>query len=545
MKKTIKYILFVLLIGAITSCSKDYLRDYDTIQQKDAVESVNDPFLLSSIIKKTALFYQEQGYSSTKLSGATQYIVRNYQGGDNTYSGFKSPTTEMYSAMDILKLVDASIKLAEIRGSKTHEGIFMTFRVLIFSYMTDYYGDVYYTEALKGREGILYPKYDKQQDIYTGLLSELAKAETLIDGGTDPVSSSYDLLFAGDKQKWLRFNNSLRLRLLMHESKKISNVGAEINSIVSKVMTGVNDNASLAYIGTTAANSWTGGPLNWATADEFDKRRPSKTLVDMLASLNDPRLQVWFAPVEKPWTNNPALDGVTVNTTDRNGYTYTSKWEYVDMAKPAIAAQAGNILDKDKLYAGWIAGMAPDFKNGNGHYDTQAGGVVGNFKVSKFSTLFRQNKHNLLKAVIMNADEVQFNLAEAVVKGYITGNADTYYRNGITYSMKRWGISDADIATYLAQASIALPADNAGKLDKIATQKWLALFLVSTESYIELRRTRLPDIFNNGNLKNYVFPSRFRYPGNELGQNKNAYDAGVATLAPAVDDEYSKMWILQ
>ena len=118
--------------------------------------------------------------------------------------------------------------------------------------------------------------------------------------------------------------------------------------------------------------------------------------------------------------------------------------------------------------------------------NTEAGGVVGNFKVSKFSQLIRQNKHNLLKATIMNSDELQFILAEAVVKGMITGNADTYYRAGITLSMKRWGVSDANIAAYLAQPSIALPADNAGKLDKIATQKWLALFLVSTEAYLDL-----------------------------------------------------------
>ena len=145
----------------------------------------------------------------------------------------------------------------------------------------------------------------------------------------------------------------------------------------------------------------------------------------------------------------------------------------------------------------------------------------------------------------MNKDEVQFLLAEAVVKGYITGNADTYYRNGITFSMKRWGVSDANITTYLAQASISLPADNAGKLAKIAEQRWIACFSVASESYLNLRRTRLPGIFNNGFLVNYTFPSRYRYPGNELGQNKNAYDLGVATLVPAVDDEYSKMWLLQ
>jgi hypothetical protein len=145
----------------------------------------------------------------------------------------------------------------------------------------------------------------------------------------------------------------------------------------------------------------------------------------------------------------------------------------------------------------------------------------------------------------MNSDEVQFILAEAVTRGLITGNADEYYRKGITYSMKRWGVSDADIATYLAQPSIALPGNTQGDLEKIADQKWLGLFLVSTEAYLDLRRTKLPNIFDNGRLSTFDFPLRFRYPGNELGQNKNSYDGGVSTLSPAVDDEFSKMWLLQ
>jgi hypothetical protein len=65
------------------------------------------------------------------------------------------------------------------------------------------------------------------------------------------------------------------------------------------------------------------------------------------------------------------------------------------------------------------------------------------------------------------------------------------------------------------------------------------------ESYLDLRRTKLPDIFGNGFLGTLVFPVRFRYPGNESGQNRDAYDLGVATLSPAVDDEFSKIWLLQ
>lgn len=105
-------------------------------------------------------------------------------------------------------------------------------------------------------------------------------------------------------------------------------------------------------------------------------------------------------------------------------------------------------------------------------------------------------------------------------------------------------MSQEAVNKYLAQPGVALPSDKAGQLAKIADQKWISLFLVSSEAYLDLRRTRLPDIFKNGRLGGFQFPERYRYPGNELGQNKEAYDLGVGGLSPAVDDQYSKMWLL-
>jgi hypothetical protein len=542
----------IVLMATVASCSKDALRVGDSLQQLDAVESVNDAYLLSSVIKQTALFYQNMGYWSSRLPGAVQYVERNYQGSDNYYSGFKQPLDDMYSAMNILKLIDGAIGLADERGSKVHKGIFTVFRVLLFSFMTDYYGDVYYSQALKAREGILYPKYDKQSDIYAGLLKELDDANTLIASGTESISPTYDLVFKGNKLQWQAFANSLKLRLLMRASNKLPDAAGQIAAIVGNpsatpIFTTADDNVSISYIGTTAANSWQGGTLNDNGRTEFDRRRPCKTLVDNLTVLNDPRLKVWVAPAENPWTSNPALNGVTVNTTDPNGFTYTSTWELIDRSNPDMSQYLTPdvLLDSNKLYVGFVAGMPGDWKNGNAHWNTALGGAYGNFKVSKFSKLFAQNSHPLLKAVIMNSDEVQFILAEAAAKGMITGSADTYYRNGITFSMKRWGISDADIATYLAQSSIALPGDKAGQLAKIADQKWLALFFVSAETYLDIRRTQLPNIFSNGYLSTYQFPLRYRYPANELGQNVDAYNGGVSGLSPQVDDQYSKMWLLQ
>jgi len=549
MKQFVNKIMIVLvIIMGLTCCGKDALRTYDSQQQLNAVEDVNDPFLLSSIIKKTALFYQNLNYGDSRLPSAVQYMERNFQGGDNTYLGFRNPATDLYTAIDILKLVQGSIDLADKRGSKTHKGIFKIFRSLLFSFITDMYGDIYYSQALKGREGILYPKYDKQADIYTGLLSELDEANTLIKDGTEPIAETYDLMYAGDKVKWQKFANSLKLRLLMRESKKIPDAGTQITTLINDatrpLFSANNENASISLIGTTAENSWQGGLLNWDYS-ESDRRRPAKTLVDKLTALNDPRLSIWMAPVENPWTNDKALDGVSFSTTDANGFTNQSTWEYIDWTNPAIAAQAANLIDSNKVYVGFIAGMYGDFLNGNAHYNTQAGGVVGNFKVSRYSQLFRQNAHPLLKDMIMNADEVEFILAEAAAKGLITGDANLYYRKGITLNMQRWGVADANISTYLSQATINLPADVPGKLAQVADQKWLSLFMVATEAYLDLRRTQLPYIFNNGLLATYPFPSRFIYPGAELGQNKDAYDGGVSTLMPQVDNQFSKMWLLQ
>ncbi|MEJ7586689.1 MAG: SusD/RagB family nutrient-binding outer membrane lipoprotein [Ferruginibacter sp.] len=550
MKSLIKKLgVLILISGLAASCGKDSLRTYDARQQLNAVEDVNDPFLLSFIIKQTSLFYSVKGYDDSRLPGAVQYMVRNYQGGDNYYQGFKNPTDDLYAAMNILKLVDGAIGLADKRGSVSHKGIFKVFRSLLFSFMTDYYGDIYYSEALKGRDGILYPKYDKQADIYAGLLAELEEANSLIKEGTESVSSTYDLMYGGDKVKWQKFANSLKLRLLMRASKKIADAGAQMSAIVNDpsghpIFMDNDDNAAIAYIGNTRENSWGGGKLNWDYS-EFDKRRPSKTLADKLYSLNDPRLLIWLAPVEKPWTSNPALNGVTISTTDPNGFADESTWEYLNRSNTDIAAQSANILDSNKLYVGFIPGMYGDFLNGNGHYDVTNGGIYGNFKVSRFSQLFRQNVHPLLRATIMNSDEVQFILAEAAVKGLVTGDADAYYREGITLSLNRWGIADSKSTLYLGQESIALPVDNNGKLVKIADQKWLSLFTVAAETYLDIRRTQLPNIFNNGLLTTYPFPLRFIYPGAELGQNVDAYNAGVLTLSPALDNQFSKMWLLQ
>jgi hypothetical protein len=102
MKSYLTKTVAILLLTGLFSCSKDDLRQYDALQQKNAVENLNDAYLLSSIIKKSTLFYQDMGWGTSKLPGAVQYTMRNYQGGDNTYQGFKQlPTVHSYGYFEI------------------------------------------------------------------------------------------------------------------------------------------------------------------------------------------------------------------------------------------------------------------------------------------------------------------------------------------------------------------------------------------------------------------------------------------------------------
>lgn len=88
------------------------------------------------------------------------------------------------------------------------------------------------------------------------------------------------------------------------------------------------DNASINYIAGDKSMNWPMGSSYMGLTDNFLLSRPSKTLIDSLKVLNDERLKVWVAPLEKPWTNVKADNG-KVETTVQKGYTYTSTWEYM------------------------------------------------------------------------------------------------------------------------------------------------------------------------------------------------------------------------
>ena len=540
-------IVAVIFMFVFSSCgSQLMIDDVETAQNLSYDTEVH--FLLSGSIANVGRFYTTTGmYSAEDFICAVQYHqefnntwANNYTGFDKAKDNWGDDAGNNFYAL--ILGIDGGIEIATKKDKPAYGAVFQILRALVFQYITDRFGDVPYTEGAKGRQGFIRPKYDKQSDIYTDLLKCLDDAVAVLEGSATIDQTKYDLMFGGDKDKWIRFANSLKLRMLMRSFEAFSKMGvdngAKINALVQsgKLMRDNSESACFAFAGITGFNSWIIGSNNVQDNSQFTRRKPSRTLVETLKSLNDPRLTAWIAPAVEPIFDTP---GSPFTVTDLYGHSYT----VTPVATASIDASALRDNPVNSYYVGCQVGQQTGLTNWYGNTNTD--GVLNNPRISAFSQLFRNyNAHEALKIVMMHADEVQFLLAEAAQRGIISGSAETYYKKGIELSCRRWIVPDALIQTYLGETSIQLGANNADNLDKIAMQKWLALYTVAAESFFDYRRTRRPAVLAeaaSGILA--PFPVRFRYPVIETGNNKDNCAAAAALMGG--DTQSNQMWLLK
>ena len=137
-----------------------------------------------------------------------------------------------------------------------------------------------------------------------------------------------------------------------------------------------------------------------------------------------------------------------------------------------------------------------------------------------------------------------FNIAEAIHRGWVTGDAGDWYEKGITASMNFYGITD--VAAYLAQPEVAYKGGNANGLEQILTQKYLAFFQNSGwEAFYNQRRTGVPTFHvGPGTGNGDRIPKRFQYPASERTTNATNYDAAVNGQY-GDDDINAEMWLIK
>jgi Starch-binding associating with outer membrane len=175
-------------------------------------------------------------------------------------------------------------------GSGNIQGVGLIWQSWVFHIVTDLWGDVPYSEALKAGEGITTPVYDSQEEIYQGMIQTLVDAAGMLGSGSD--FGAGDLLYGNDMTKWRRFANSLRMRLAMRMSE-VNPAAAQAAFVAAYAAGGFESNADNAML------QWTGAPYqnplfeNWQGRDDHGI---SATLVDMLKAMNDPRLELYAEP---------------------------------------------------------------------------------------------------------------------------------------------------------------------------------------------------------------------------------------------------------
>jgi hypothetical protein len=483
--KKILLTLLVCIAIAQTGCKK--FSEFQTDPNKSTTAT---PDLLLNTVEQAA-------FQSTSLGAAlrTRQMVYTDGASDDQYYGW---TRAGFGDYDNLRQVLKMEQAATAQDKPQYAPIAKFFRAWYFLRLTQTFGDIPYSEALKGEEGVYTPAYDKQEDIYLSILNDLKAANDLITASTEPVLG--DIVYNGNMQQWKSAINSLSLRVLLSLSVKANDAKYDIKNrfadIVNNpaqfpIMTGNADNAQLKFYDLVGNRYPYFNNNDMQTAYYMEE-----TFVNLLKGYKDPRL---FSFADKA----PKFSALP--TTDFNAY-------------------------------GGVKGSATVNQNSS---RTTDGGI------SKINPRFYNNPVNE-PSIALGYAELQFILAEGAVKGWISGSAADYYQQGVRASMLFYNIAPATIDAYLAQSSVQLPAIN--PLQAIITQKYIASFMNSgDQSFFEHRRTGFPDfdVSGDGVLNNKVVPKRWMYPESELRVNQQHVTEAIDRQYPQGDNINGVMWLIK
>ena len=553
--KFIKNFLSILLIipFALVSCDGGLVEVNENPNGVAPSES-HPNLLISTVMTGLATSSTSRGYAGDTGVGAqyTQYDSWS----DNLYKWDEGNIWDTnYSLLRTNKLAnDRSVEL----GLRFHEGVTLVLKSMLFGTLTDYYGDIPYTEATMGNQinGTSRPAYDAQQVVYNGIIADLEKASTLLSGTNFvDVDPDQDVFYHGDPEKWERLANSLLLRYYMRLSEKDpATAQAGVVATLTKPLIVSNDgDCILAYIGGVESQSWPNSG-QFGTASNFYGIKPCTTLTDKLAELKDPRMNMWFEPVEIRTEVVPAgevpgggdigeLDGVRYISEASIGV----KYAIYSASTYAADLEAGLKLIDNREYVGLpVAVSAIDPFEYNLNTEGSRGGK--NPYVSKMNAVFNQKADGgeFLNARLMSAAEVHFLMAEAAQRGW-GSDAQAHYEMGIQASLNVWGMGN-EFTDYLTNPGVSFD----GSLAQIMEQKWIANMFNGDQAYLDWRRTGLPAFVAGPFAREDVMPLRFRYPDDEININGDNYAIGASTLEGTQysttdpnDSPYARPWIVQ
>lgn len=508
----------VLLAASFVGCTKNF-EDYNTNKNEGTKEQVQE-VLVGSL-------YQQMQRSVILYRDGSGTLDSDYQVTYNlcadTWAGYTAPTLgdgvnngsfyindnwsrSMFVNKNTKTMSAYNMMVEELDATAYPQFLAMANIVKVASMhqVTDYYGPIPYSQSGKS----LTPDYDSQESIYRQMLSELDNAiEVLKDYITGnpgaAVLSDYDLVYGGDAEKWVKFANSLRLRLAMRV------VYADASLAQQEAEKSLTD--SYGLITANADNAVVSGvdhhPIYEINVNFNDADTQMGASMDCyLNGYNDPRKFLYAKAA-----NDGELHGV------RNGI-HVNVWTPYKNSANNVSAPNSTEYEIE-----WI-----------------------------------------------NAAEVNFLCAEAALRGWNAGgSAKDFYEAGIRASFDEWGASGVEsyitnstltptaFVDVVGSAGVSAPGsctiayaeggDFETNLEKIITQKWLAVFPNGCEAWAEYRRTRYPHLVtpanndSNGIVDTDLQIRRVPFPLSEYTDNASGVAIGVSLLGGR-DNAGTKLW---
>ncbi|HOV45044.1 MAG: SusD/RagB family nutrient-binding outer membrane lipoprotein [Chitinophagaceae bacterium] len=423
---------------------------------------------------------------------------------------------------------------ANAKGAGTYEAIGRIMKALDFQVLVDIYGNLPYSEAFKGTD-FKTPKYDDDVAIYNDLLRQcdiaigLLKDPILSAPDANPAIATNDLMFKGNTTNWIKFANTLKLRLLIHASTtKFDASGGEINSFAPGIDV-VAEGAAIAAEGSgfiEAGETAQIEPGYSSTKPNPYYRTYRFTETGTVASSGD---------VSK-------ANKYAVGASDNGGY-----YQYNGDKRVNQLYEFPKTTPPTTVHRGITFG--------------EVSGVDANNQGNKLSTIWGKGllpNEAATKAWIFTSTESLFLQAEALYRGILPGGspaAQAKLADAVTESFVWLGLTTTDATNYLAgnagYPDVDITAGSLGAglpgggIYTILSQKWFALNATATlEVWTDFRRSDIeygaavgfdpgPPISIHPNNSHLFLPTRLFYPQNEY--NYNAANVAAETPNGGID----------
>lgn len=382
-------------------------------------------------------------------------------------------------------------------------------RVSVMHRVTDQFGPIPYTQIAENRKGQLTVGYDTQEQAYTAMFGELDAALAVFEankGLSTEALADYDRVYGGDIGKWIKYTNSLKLRMALR----------------------------LSYVDPTTAQT-----------------RAAEAIAGGCILVN---------------ADNAALRPAV----NRTAMIYNDWQDHVLAAE--IVAYTNGYRDPRQKFMFTSVTLGSGETATQGYAGLRVGPVPGNSQTAKdkcsFPLLTEQSP-----LMWFCAAEVAFLRAEYELRWGTASEAGELYREGVQLSFEQWGAGKAD--EYLADAtrkpaaftdpmgtgynfmapSTITPVWNdedtaETALERIITQKWIALFPQGNEAWAEHRRTGyprfspIPDDCNlsGGTVNSSLGARRIPYPAEEYSENRANVEEAVRTQLGGADNAGTRLW---